>query len=46
MLERDPRLELVAAAAPSLELTLADALATRPADVVVDFSVPGFAAEA
>ena len=46
VLERDPRIELVAAAAPSLELTLADALATRPADVVVDFSVPGFAAEA
>jgi 4-hydroxy-tetrahydrodipicolinate reductase len=46
VLERDPRIELVAAAAPSLELTLADALATTPADGVVDFSVPGFAAEA
>jgi 4-hydroxy-tetrahydrodipicolinate reductase len=46
ILEADPRVELVAAAAPSLALTLADALATRPADVVVDFSVPEFAAEA
>ncbi len=33
-------LELVAAAAPSLGLTLHEALATTPADVVVDFTTP------
>jgi 4-hydroxy-tetrahydrodipicolinate reductase len=46
ILEGDPRVEVVAAAAPSLKLTLADALATRPSDVVVDFSVPDFVDEA
>jgi 4-hydroxy-tetrahydrodipicolinate reductase len=46
VLEADPRVELTAAVAPSLALTLADALATKPADVVVDFSVPDFADQA
>src|SRR3954452_23411636 len=45
-LDADPRVEVTAAAAPSLALTLEDAIATRPADVVVDFSVPEFAARA
>jgi 4-hydroxy-tetrahydrodipicolinate reductase len=39
-------LELAAAAAPSLGMTLPDALASTPADVVVDFTAPEFAEEA
>jgi 4-hydroxy-tetrahydrodipicolinate reductase len=42
----DDDVELAAAAAPSLALTLADALATTEADVVVDFTAPSFAEEA
>ena len=43
--EAEPDLELAAQAAPSLGLTLADALAGGDADVAVDFTVPA-AAEA
>jgi 4-hydroxy-tetrahydrodipicolinate reductase len=39
-------LQLAAAAAPSLGLDLRSALAGAPADVVVDFTAPEFAAEA
>jgi 4-hydroxy-tetrahydrodipicolinate reductase len=39
-------IELAAAAAPSLGMTLPDALASTPADVVVDFTAPDFAEEA
>ena len=45
-LESEPGLEVVALAAPSLQLTLADALATVEADVVVDFTTPEAAAQA
>jgi len=39
-IEADPDLQLVARAAPSLELSLDRALADHPAEVVVDFTVP------
>jgi 4-hydroxy-tetrahydrodipicolinate reductase len=42
----DADVELAAAASPGLALTLADALATTEADVVVDFTAPAFAEEA
>jgi len=45
-IEADPDVELAAAAAPGLSLTLADALATIEAEVVVDFTAPAFAEEA
>ena len=41
-----PDLELVGASSPSLEITLAEALAATECDVVVDFTVPEAAAEA
>jgi len=44
-IEADPELELTAQAAPSLGLTLAEALEAG-ADVVVDFTAPPFAREA
>jgi 4-hydroxy-tetrahydrodipicolinate reductase len=44
-IDRDPELELAAAAAPSLGSSLAAAL-EGGGDVLVDFTVPGFAAEA
>ena len=45
-IEADADVELAAAAAPGLSLTLADALATIEAEVVVDFTAPAFAEEA
>jgi 4-hydroxy-tetrahydrodipicolinate reductase len=45
-IEADPDIQLAAAAAPGLSLTLGDALATTDADVVVDFTAPAFAEEA
>jgi 4-hydroxy-tetrahydrodipicolinate reductase len=44
-IESDPELELTAQAAPTLGLSLAEAL-ERGADVVVDFTAPAFAREA
>jgi 4-hydroxy-tetrahydrodipicolinate reductase len=41
--EAEPDLELAARAAPSLGVTLAEALARTPADVAVDFTVPAAA---
>ncbi len=45
-IDADPDLELGARVAPSLGVSLADALASRAGDVVVDFTAPAFAAEA
>jgi len=45
-LEADPELEVVARAAPSAGLVLADALRDTPADAAVDFTVPEAAAAA
>jgi 4-hydroxy-tetrahydrodipicolinate reductase len=45
-IEAEPDLELAARAAPSLGLTLADALAQAGADVAVDFTVPAAAGDA
>ena len=42
--EREPDLELAARAAPTLGMSLADALATAKADVAVDFTAPAAAA--
>ena len=44
--DADPDLELAARAAPSLGVSLADALASPGGDVVVDFTAPAFAAVA
>jgi 4-hydroxy-tetrahydrodipicolinate reductase len=45
-IEAEPDLELAAQAAPSLGLSLADALAQAGADVAVDFTVPAAARDA
>jgi 4-hydroxy-tetrahydrodipicolinate reductase len=45
-IEADPDLTLVARAAPSLELSLEQALTDHPAEVVIDFTVPEAAAAA
>jgi len=44
--DADPEFELVARTAPSLGTSLEQALAAHPADVIVDFTVPEFAAPA
>jgi 4-hydroxy-tetrahydrodipicolinate reductase len=46
VLAAEPDIDLVARVAPSLGLDLPRALAEHPADVVVDFTVPEFAAPA
>jgi 4-hydroxy-tetrahydrodipicolinate reductase len=45
-IESEADLTLAAAAAPSLGLGLADAIAAGDGDVVIDFTAPGFAADA
>jgi 4-hydroxy-tetrahydrodipicolinate reductase len=45
-IEAEPDLELAAQAAPSLGLSLADALAQAGADVAVDFTIPAAAGDA
>jgi 4-hydroxy-tetrahydrodipicolinate reductase len=45
-IEAEPDLELAAQAAPSLGVTLAEALAAAAADVAVDFTVPAAARDA
>jgi 4-hydroxy-tetrahydrodipicolinate reductase len=45
-IEAEPDLTLAAAAAPSLGLTLADAIAAGEGDVAVDFTAPAFAEQA
>jgi 4-hydroxy-tetrahydrodipicolinate reductase len=46
VLEAQPDIDLIARAAPSLGLDLAQALAEQAADVVIDFTVPEFASRA
>jgi 4-hydroxy-tetrahydrodipicolinate reductase len=45
-IDAEADLTLAAAAAPSLGLSLADAIAAGDADVVIDFTAPAFAADA